>query len=77
MTDLEIIKWIAVGLMSLGVWFMKRTLDRVEDDVDTCKKDIQKIREDYLHKNEFKEFKSELKDMFEVIRADIRAINKH
>ncbi len=84
MNELEFIKWAVVGLMSLGVWFMKRTLDRVENDVEDCKKEISKIRQDelqlirqeYLHKNDFREFKSELRNMFEEIKTDIRSLSK-
>ncbi len=77
MNEIEFIKWAVVGLMSIGVWFMKRTLDRVEKDVESCKSDIQRIREDYLHKNDFKDFKVELRGMFEAIQNDIRSLNKH
>ena len=44
MTEAEIIKWIVIGLMSVGVWFMKRTIDRVEHDVEEVKNNIQKAK---------------------------------
>ena len=77
MAEAEIIKWIVVGLMSVGVWFMKRTIDRVEHDVEEVKNNIQKIKQDYLHKEDFKDFKVELRSMFEEIKSDIRALPKH
>lgn len=77
MTEAEIIKWIVLGLMSVGVWFMKRTLDKTEKDVEEIKSSIQKIKQDYLHKEDFKDFKTELRGMFEEIKSDIRALPKH
>jgi two-component SAPR family response regulator len=77
MAEAEIIKWIVVGLMSIGVWFMKRTIDKVEDDVTEVKRAIQQIKQDYLHKEDFKDFKVELRSMFEEIKSDIRALPKH
>lgn len=77
MTEIEVVKWIVVGLMSIGVWFMKRTIDRVERDVEDVKFNIQQIKQDYLHKEDFKEFKVELRSMFEEIKSDIRALPKH
>ena len=77
MSELEFVKWAILGLMSLGVWFMKRTLDNMEKQVEENKKAIQQVREEYLHKSEFKDFKSELRNMFEEIRTDIRSLNKH
>jgi hypothetical protein len=77
MTEAEVIRWIVLGLMSIGVWFMKRTIDKVEHDVEEVKLNIQKIKQDYLHKEDFKEFKTELRGMFEEIKQDIRALPKH
>lgn len=77
MTEIELVKWIVVGLMSVGVWFMKRTLDKVERDVEDTKRSIEKIKQDYLHKEDFKDFKVELRSMFEEIKSDIRSLPKH
>lgn len=77
MSEAEIIKWVVLGLMSVGVWFMKRTIDKTEKDVEDVKRSIQQIKQDYLHKEDFKEFKVELRSMFEDIRNDIRSIVKH
>lgn len=77
MAEAEIIKWIVLGLMSIGVWFMKRTLDKTEKDVEEIKSAIQRIKQDYLHKEDFKDFKTELRGMFEEIKSDIRALPKH
>jgi len=76
MTEVEFVKWAMVGLLSLGVFFMKRTLDRIEKEQVDLKAEIQRVKEEYLHKNDFREFKTELRSMFEEIRADIRGLQK-
>lgn len=77
MSELEFVKWAMLALMGLAVWFMKRTLDKNEERLSTAEKEIALIKSDYLHKNDFKDFKSELRGMFEEIKQDIRAIKGH
>ncbi len=77
MTELEIIKWIVVGLMGVGVWFMRRTIENAEKDIRDLHNTVDGIKQDYLHKNDFKEFKIELRGMFEEIKKDLRSLNRH
>lgn len=77
MSELEFVKWAVFGLMGLGIWFMKRTLDKNEERLSATEKEIALIKSDYLHKNDFKEFKIELRGMFEEIKNDIRTIKGH
>lgn len=72
--ELELVKWGLYALLGLGGWLMKRTVDRIEHQVDELSKETQRIREDYLHKSDFKEFKIELRSMFEEIKQNIRSI---
>jgi hypothetical protein len=74
MTELEFVKWLMLALLSLGVWLMKRTLDKNENKVSELEHEIQTIKTEYLHKNDFKEFKIELRGMFEEIRQDLRGL---
>ena len=77
MTEVEFVKWALISLLSLGVFFMKRTLDRIENEQLVVKTELQKVKEEYLHKSDFKEFKLELRSMFEEIRTDIRGLQKN
>jgi hypothetical protein len=54
---------------------MKRTLDTTELKIAKLEADLSAVKSSYLHKDDFREFKNELKSMFEEIRADIRQIN--
>jgi uncharacterized membrane-anchored protein YhcB (DUF1043 family) len=76
MTEVEFVKWAMLAMLSVGVFFMKRTLDRIEKEQEDVKKDLQKVKDEYLHKADFKDFKLELRSMFEEIRTDIRSLQK-
>lgn len=82
MAEFVTTQWLALGAVSIVMWFLKRTLDKAEDRIKAAEdhvalieKDIHLIKLDYLHKNEFKDFKAELRGMFEEIRTDIRSLH--
>lgn len=74
--EYQIVEYIVLGALSLVVWFMKRTLDQLETKQTKQDSETQRIKEEYLHKSDFREFKSELRSMFEEIRTDIRDLKK-
>ena len=82
MTEFVTTQWLALGAVSIVMWFLKRTLDKAEERIKAAEeratltdKEVQLIKLDYLHKNEFKDFKAELRGMFEEIRTDIRSLH--
>ncbi len=75
MTEFVTTQWLALGAVSIVMWFLKRTLDKAEDRIKAAEESIQSIKIEYLHKNEFKDFKAELRGMFEEIRTDIRSLH--
>lgn len=77
MVDPEVVKWIVMAGLSGLVWFMKRTLNSTEESIEKLKADIVLIKDKYLHKDDFREFKTELRGMFEEIRKDIKEIRRH
>lgn len=77
MFDPEILKWLFMAGLSGLVWFMKRTLTATEESIEKLKADIVLIKDKYLHKDDFREFKTELRGMFEEIRKDIKEIRRH
>lgn len=77
MTELELL-WKVLTLALGGLlWFMKRTLNAAEENIKTLQQGQQDIKEKYLHKDDFREFKSELRGMFEEIKSDIKQLRKH
>lgn len=80
----ELLKWIALGLLSTVVYFLKRTMDNIESSATAQKLahaqlqvEVQTIKNEYLHKNDFKDFKQELRGMFDDLKSDIRALREH
>ncbi len=74
MTEIEIIKWAVFAIFGGFIWFIKRTVDSAEARIKQIELDLNIVKNEYLHKNDFREFKSELRNMFEEIRADIREL---
>lgn len=76
--EVEIIKWIIMTLGGIVVWFMKNTISDQQTEIKNLKSDIEVIKQEYLPKDDFKEFKRELRDMFTEIKTDIRELkNRH
>lgn len=76
MNEFVTTQWLALGAVAVVIWFLKRTIDKAEDRIKSSEDEIQAIKIDYLHKNEFKDFKSEIRSMFEEIKTDIRSLHK-
>jgi len=74
--DLKIAEWLVMAALSGVVWFMKRTLDQTEKRIEKLEEGQTNIKEEYLHKNDFKEFKLELREMFNEIKTDIKELKK-
>lgn len=72
--EVEILRWLVFGIMGLAIWFMKRTIDSYDNRLQEQQKELAEIRRDYLHRDDFKEFKSELWTMFNEIKQDIKEI---
>lgn len=70
--DVVSYQWIATGLLGLVIWFSKRTIDEQARALMALELVVQNIRLDYLHKNEFREFKVELRAMFEDLKRDLK-----
>ena len=74
MAEIEILKWVVFAVFGGFTWFLKRTLDSAEARIKSLEMDLALVKNDYLHKNDFREFKIELRAMFEEIRTDIREL---
>lgn len=70
----EVVQYLILAAFGGVAWFMKRTLDRLDDKTNELDKELTKVKAEYLHKDEFKDFKTELRSWFEEIKIDIRAL---
>lgn len=76
MTEVEVIRWIILAAFGALGWFMKRTINEQQTRIEVLEKSQQYIREQYLHKDDFKEFKQELRSWFDEIKIDIRGLRQ-
>lgn len=74
MTESQILQWFVFGLMGVAVWFMKNNIMESKDRLTKLESELSSVKQNYLHRDDFKEFKVELRGMFEEIRKDIRSI---
>lgn len=63
----EVLKWIVLGALSGWGWWLRTSITKLQDDVE-------KIKAEYLHKDDFKEFKLDLFRALDAIQHDIRKL---
>jgi hypothetical protein len=70
-------------VLGMIVYFMKRTIETNEKAlaanvvaIDNLKAEIAVVKREYLHRDDFKEFKSELREMFQEIKEDIKTLHR-
>lgn len=79
--ELELLKWIVIGLLGVSTYFLKRTVDQMDEALrehkishSSLQNDVQNIKNEYLHKNDFRDFKIELRAMFDELKSDIKGL---
>ena len=76
MSELAIGSMILSAVLGLVQWFFQQTISDIKRENKDLRDKLDTIQKDYLHKDDFKEFKIELKAMFDELRKDIRALNE-
>lgn len=77
MAEIEIVKWVITGLLGVALWFIRTMITTTKDDIANLRKELDLVKQNYLHKDDFKDFKVELRNMFEEIKRDIRELKTH
>ena len=77
MTELEIIRWAFLLVIGVLGYLMKRNIESAEARITKLETDMDNFRANYLHKDDFREFKQELRDMIDEIRKDIHALRNN
>ena len=79
--EIELLKWLVLSLLGVSTYFLKRTVEQMDQTIKDHKiaytalqVDIQNIKNEYLHKNDFKDFKIELRSMFDDLKKDIKEL---
>jgi hypothetical protein len=77
MNETEFLKWVIMACLGGFVWLVKRAVNSSENTIKDLQEEIKYIKDKYLHKDDFREFKTELRGMFEEIRSDIKQLRNH
>ena len=72
--EAEVVKWFFMLALGIGGWFMRNMVATVQDDIKAIKQDIDRLKQEKLSKDDFKDFKIELREMFNEIKTDIREL---
>lgn len=74
MDELEWVKWAFLSVLGGFVFMIKRELSNKDIEIQKIKDDIQNLKDNKVHKDDLREFKVELRVMFDELKQDIRAI---
>jgi len=74
MPNIEILLWVGNAILGGFAWFFKRELSMIDLKIKKIEDEVISMRTMYLPKDDFREFKQELKEMFEEIKKDIHAL---
>lgn len=81
--EFELLKWIGLAGLSVFTYLLKRGVDQMDTALRdlrlshaTLQADVQNIKNEYLHKNDFRDFKVELRSMFDDLKKDIKELRE-
>ena len=76
-SDWELVKYVGILIIGILGFMIKQKLKSIEEKQDALEhnqNDLRKEMTSYVHKDDFKESKVELRGMFEEIKSDIKDI---
>lgn len=76
MMDAVTIQYIFSGLLALVFWYHRKQVNDNERHIEQLQRDINNVKLEYIHKNDFREFKLELRNMFEDLKKDIKGAHE-
>ncbi len=71
------IQAIVLTAFGLVIWFMQNNITNTREDIIDLRSELNNVKTNYLHKDDFKEFKTELRNIFNEIKNDIRSLSNH
>lgn len=76
MTEFEALKYLALLVVAGFQWFLKRTINKLESDIAHLEQEIDTIKQHYLRKEDFREFREELRGLLSEIKQNIKELHK-
>ena len=74
---IELAKWVVLTIFGVAGWVVKMMVNNAQDEIKTLKQSVEQLQRDKLGKDDFKEFKLELREMFNEIKIDIKELKGH
>lgn len=82
MNELQVLSTYLLPIVAAFViYLLKRQVDQIDRQLiehrakcELIQVEIQNVKNDYLHKNDFKDFKAELRAMFDELKSDIKGL---
>lgn len=79
--ETAVLVWLFPTVAAFALYLLKRNIDELDRtlnehrvEMGLLRVEIQNVKNEYLHKNDFKDFKAELRLMFEDLKSDIKNI---
>lgn len=72
--EFQLISLVVNGLLGIAGYFMRTTLAENKSELRRLDSELQTVRREYLHKDDFRDFKVELREMFQEIKKDIKEL---
>lgn len=70
--EFEVLKWVLMFVIGVCGWLMRNMIAQSQEDIKGLKHKVETLEQTKLAKDDFKEFKAELREMFNEIKIDIR-----
>lgn len=71
--DIQVVQWIVSGICAVAAWAYGRMIVNLQSDLKEVKKELDRTKETYYRREDFREFKEEL---FERLRSLEQKIDK-
>lgn len=74
--ELEFVKWAFLAVLGGFTFMIRRELSLKDIELQKLRDDIQYLKDNKVHKDDLREFKMELRSMFDELKQDIRALRE-
>jgi hypothetical protein len=68
----EIVFSTISGLFALIFFFVRQTIVDMKADIHESRQDLQNVKLNYLHRDDFRDFKDELRGWFSELKQDLK-----
>lgn len=74
--ELTIVSWVVNGLLGLVMFYLRSNMENQREDMKFLKIQLDAVKESYLKKEDFKDFKEELWERLDDVKRDVKEAMK-